>query len=61
MSASSVTTFATGGPAQSDSVIVSGTFTDANPNAALTATINWGDGSFNTVLDLPAGSYGAFW
>ena len=38
-------------------MIVSGTFIDANPSAALTATINWGDGSANTVLDLPAGSY----
>ena len=28
-----------------DSVIVSGTFMDANPSAALTASINWGDGS----------------
>ena len=44
-------------PAPNDSVIVSGTFMDANPSATLTATINWGDGSAPTVVDLPAGSY----
>ena len=52
---SSVTTYLT--PAPNDSVIVSGTFMDANPSATLTATINWGDGSAPTVVDLPAGSY----
>ena len=30
---------------------------DANPIAALTASINWGDGSAPTVSSLPAGSY----
>ena len=30
---------------------------DANPAAALTAAINWGDGSPSTVVNLPAGSY----
>ena len=38
-------------------MIVSGTFMDANPFDALTASINWGDGSAPTVVDLPAGSY----
>ena len=52
---SSVTTYATAAP--NDSVIVSGTFMDANPAAALTASIDWGDGSPPTVVDLPAGSY----
>ena len=52
---SSVTTYLT--PAPNDSVIFSGTFKDANPLANLTATIDWGDGSAPTVLDLPAGSY----
>ena len=51
-SASSSTTYATGGAY--DSVIVSATFTDANPAAALTATINWGDGTTPTVPE-PAG------
>ena len=40
-----------------DSVILSGTFMDANPSAALKATINWGDGSASTEVSLPAGSY----
>ena len=40
-----------------DSVILSGTFMDANPSATLTASIDWGDGSAPTVVDLPAGSY----
>ena len=30
---------------------------DANPSVPLTATINWGDGSPSTVIDLPVGSY----
>ena len=30
---------------------------DANPSAALTASIDWGDGSAPSLLDLPAGSY----
>ena len=55
VSASSVTTYAMAAPF--DSVILSSTFMDPNPNAALTASINWGDGSAPTVLDLPAGSY----
>ncbi len=55
VSASSVTTYAAAAPY--DSVILSSTFMDANPSAALTASINWGDGSVPTVLDLPAGSY----
>ncbi len=55
VSASSVTTYAAAAP--DDSVILSGTFMDANPNAALTASINWGDGSATTVLNLPVGSY----
>ena len=55
LSVSSVTTYLA--PAPYDSVIVSGTFTDANPAANLTATIDWGDGSAPTVVDLPAGSY----
>ena len=44
-------------PEPNDSVIVSGTFKDANPSANLTATIDWGDGSAPTAVDLPAGSY----
>ena len=52
---SSVTTYATAAPY--DSVIVSGTFIDANRPPPLTASIDWGDGSSPTVLDLPAGSY----
>ena len=52
ISVSSTTTYAT---AAYDSVILSGTFMDANPSAALTATINWGDGSAATVVDLPGG------
>ena len=52
---SSVTTYLTPGP--NDSVIFSGTFKDADPAANLTATIDWGDGSTPTVVDLPAGSY----
>ncbi len=52
---SSATTFATAAP--DDSVILSGTFMDANPSAALTGTINWGDGSQSTGVSLPAGSY----
>ena len=55
LSVSSVTTYLA--PAPYDSVIVSGTFMDATPSANLTATINWGDGSAPTDLDLPAGSY----
>ncbi len=58
VSASSSTTYATGG--SYDSVIVSATFTDDNPAATLTATINWGDGVSTpdlTVLSLPAGAY----
>ena len=55
ISASSATTYATAAP--NDSVILSSTFMDANPSAALTASINWGDGSVPTVFDLPAGSY----
>ena len=55
ISLSSVTTYATAAP--NDSVIVSGTFMDANPSVALTASINWGDGSAPTVVNLPAGSY----
>ena len=55
LSLSSTVTYAT--PAPADSVILSGTFLDANTSAALTATINWGDGSAPTVLNLPAGSY----
>ena len=56
-SASSVTTYANAAAGSTDSVIVSGTFTDLNPSVALSATINWGDGSGNTVLNLPVGSY----
>ena len=52
---SSVTTFATAAP--NDSVILSGSFLDANPSAAPTASINWGDGSAPSVVNLPAGSY----
>ena len=55
VSTSSIATYATAGP--NDSVIVSGTFLDANPAAPLKASIDWGDGSNPTVLDLPAGSY----
>ena len=54
LSVSATTTYAT---LNYDSVIVSGTFMDVNPDAALTATIDWGDGSSPTVLSLPAGSY----
>ena len=54
LSLSSSTTFATG---LYDSVIVSGTFVDANPSVPLQASINWGDGSAATVVDLPVGSY----
>ena len=52
---SSVTTYAT--PAPNDSVILSGTFTDANSSVSVTASINWGDGSPATVINLPVGSY----
>jgi Ca2+-binding RTX toxin-like protein len=52
---SSVTTYVR--PAPNDSVIASATFTDANPSIALTASIDWGDGSQATVINLPAGSY----
>ena len=56
LSVSSATTYATG--AAYDSVIVSGTFMDAGPfDIALTATIDWGDGSAPTLVTLPAGSY----
>ena len=51
---SSTTTYAT--PAY-DSVIVSGTFVDLNPSVPLTASINWGDGSSPTDVNLPVGSY----
>ncbi len=54
LSVSATTTYAT---LRFDSVIVSGTFMDVNPDAALTATIDWGDGTSPTVLTLPAGSY----
>ena len=54
LSLSSATTYAT---ASYDSVILSGTFMDANPSVGLTASINWGDGSSATVIDLPVGSY----
>ncbi len=54
LSLSSSTTFAT---ALYNSVIVSGTFVDANPSVPLQASINWGDGSAATVIDLPVGSY----
>ena len=54
LSVSSATTYATAAP--NDSVILSGTFIDANPSAALTASIDWGDGS-STTLSLLAGSY----
>ncbi len=54
LSLSSETTYAT---ASFDSVILSGTFMDANPSATLTASIDWGDGSPDTVIDLPVGSY----
>ncbi len=40
-----------------DSVILSGTFADADPLIPLTATIDWGDGSSLTYLTLTAGSY----
>ena len=52
---SSATTYATSGAY--DSVIVSGTFMDANPHAAVTASINWGDGYAPTICTLPVGSY----
>ncbi len=55
ISVSSATTYLA--PAPNDSVIVSGTFMDANPSVPLTATINWGDGSTPTVSNLPVGSY----
>ncbi len=54
ISLSSVTTFAT---TSYNSVILSGTFKDANPSVPLTASINWGDGSAATVINLPVGSY----
>ena len=55
ISLSSAATYATPGPI--DSVILSGTYLDANGSAPLTATINWGDGSPATVINLPGGSY----
>ncbi len=55
ISLSSATTYAT--PAPGDSVILSGTYLDANGSAPLTATINWGDGSAPTVVNLPPASY----
>ncbi len=54
LSLSSATTFAT---ASYDSVILSGTFMDANSAVSVTASINWGDGSSATVINLPPGSY----
>ena len=39
-----------------DSVILSGSFMDVG-NAAVTASIDWGDGSAVTTLHLPAGSF----
>ena len=54
ISLSSSTTFANG---SFNSVLASGTFMDANPSVPLTASINWGDGSPATVLNLPVGSY----
>ena len=56
ISLSSGVTYATLAP--NDSVILGGTYLDANTSANLTATIDWGDGSAPTVVDLPAGSYG---
>ncbi len=54
LSLSSATTYAS---SSFSSVILSGTFMDANPSIALTASINWGDGSSPTLINLPAGSY----
>jgi Ca2+-binding RTX toxin-like protein len=51
---SSTTTYAT---SSFNSVIVSATFVDANPTVPLVATIDWGDGSADSVVDLPIGSY----
>ena len=56
ISLSSGVTYATLAP--NDSVILGATYLDANTSANLKATINWGDGSAPTVVDLPAGSYG---
>ena len=53
VSVSSATTYATGGAY--DSVIVSGTFSDADPFATLTGSINWGDGSATDRLTLAGG------
>ena len=53
---SSGITYATLAP--HDSVILSGTYLDANSSANLTASIDWGDGSLPTTVFLPAGSYG---
>jgi len=55
LSVSSSTTYATAAP--HDSVIVSGTFTDPGGFVPLTASINWGDGSAPTLVNLPAGSF----
>ncbi len=55
ISVSSGLTYAT--PVPHDSVIVSGTFLDANTSATLKATIDWGDGSAASVVMLPPGSY----
>ena len=52
---SATTTYATAAPY--DSVIVSGTFVVAEPFDTLTGSINWGDGSAPTLLNLPPGSY----
>ena len=56
MSVSSATTYVTA-PNTYDSVIVSGTFTEANPSAAVTVSINWGDGAAPTAWTLPVGAY----
>ena len=55
LTVSSGLTYAT--PAPYDSVILSGTYLDANTSATLKATINWGDGSAPTTVMLPPGSY----
>src|SRR5262249_38395209 len=55
LSVSSSTTYATAAPF--NSVILSGTFMDPGALDTHTASINWGDGSTPTVVNLPAGSY----
>ena len=54
VSVSSATTYVTSGAY--DSVILSGTFSETDPSAQVTVSIDWGDGS-TTTMPLPEGAY----